>query len=171
MLRLRPLDDGDQAWRDATLTEAWGSTVVARLGEAVDAATLAGVVAERDDERVGLATFLERGDELEIVTIQSLVAGIGAGRALLDAAAASLGRVGGRRLWLVTTNDNTRAMHVYQRWGFDLVRLHHEGVALSRLAKPTIPLVGQGGIPLRHELEFEWTAGTERRLDLTGLTS
>ena len=62
---------------------------------------------------------------------------------------------GCRRLRLVTTNDNMRALAFYQKRGFDLFALRRGALDLSRRLKPEIPLVGEGGIPLRHELELE----------------
>jgi len=37
----------------------------------------------------------------------------------------------------------------------DLAAFVRHGVAASRKVKPTIPMVGDEGIPVRHELEFE----------------
>jgi len=62
---------------------------------------------------------------------------------------------GCRRLWLITTNDNLRALGFYQRLGLDLCALHRDAVAVARRLKPGIPLTGRAGIPIRHELEFE----------------
>ena len=59
------------------------------------------------------------------------------------------------RLWLSTTNDNIRAIRFYQEWGMDLCAVKFDEVARSRVVKPAIPLHGEHGIPIRHELEFE----------------
>ena len=73
----------------------------------------------------------------------------------MDAARAVATAGDASRIWLVTTNDNLRAIGFYQRWGMDLVRVVRDGVTRSRLVKPSIPTVGEHGIPMRHELEFE----------------
>ena len=80
--------------------------------------------------------------------------GAGIGSTLLDWIRAEAQRARVTRLWLVTTNDNTRALRFYQRHGFDLVALHRSAVARARALKPQIPLESDG-IPLRHELELE----------------
>jgi ribosomal protein S18 acetylase RimI-like enzyme len=153
---VRALGDADQLWKVSTLEQSWGSTTVARLGEAIDAATLPGFVATDGDERVGLLTYAQRQGELEVVTIQSLCPGRGIGRSLMDAARDHATRHAVRRIWLITTNDNIRALSFYQRWGMDLLRQFvRNGVDVSRLVKPSIPSVGSNGIPLRHELELE----------------
>ena len=73
----------------------------------------------------------------------------------MDAAKDRAEELRARRIWLTTTNNNFRAFRFYQRWGMDLVAFYRNGVARSRLAKPSIPLVDREGVPVRHELEFE----------------
>ncbi len=154
MIAVRPLGPGDREWKQASLTEAWGSTVVARGGETVDAMPLDGFVAEEAGRRVGLLTYGVAGDEVEVVTIHVETEGRGAGRALMDAVRAVAVSHGARRLWLSTTNDNIRAISFYQRWGMDLAELRHGAVAASRAVKPSIPMAAHG-IPIRHELILE----------------
>jgi ribosomal protein S18 acetylase RimI-like enzyme len=151
----RPLMAGDQSWRHDALVRTWGSTTVARKGALVDASELPGLVAEVDGERVGLLTFARRDDELEVVTLHVEQEGRGVGWALMDAVLSHARHDRVRRIWLTTTNDNVRAIAFYQRWGMDLVTLIRDGVAASRLVKPSIPMIGANGIPIRHELEFE----------------
>lgn len=74
----------------------------------------------------------------------------GTGTALVEAVA---GDAGARRLRLVTTNDN--ALRFYQRRGFRLAELHVGAVDEARRLKPTIPTIGDHGIPLRDELVLE----------------
>ena len=59
------------------------------------------------------------------------------------------------RLWLITTNDNLRALRFYQRRGFRLAALHRDALETSRRLKPSISEIGFHGIPLRDELELE----------------
>jgi GNAT superfamily N-acetyltransferase len=54
--------------------------------------------------------------ETEVVTVDALELGRGVGSLLLDAAGTLARRAGWRRLWLVTTNDNTAALRFYQSW-------------------------------------------------------
>ena len=94
-----------------------------------------------------------------MVTLQAETAGGGTGRALMDAVLSEARRGAVRRPWLATTNDNTRAIRFYQRWGMDLTGFIRHGVALSRRVKPEIPERSDDGIPVRHELEFELLLG------------
>lgn len=156
---VRRLTVADDRWRIDRLTGSWGSTQVARLGRVVDAAGLDGLVAEAAGVRIGMLTWAWWGDEVEVVTLQADPGGIGAGRAMMDAVRQQAVTNGARRLWLITTNDNVRALRFYQRWGMDLVALHRNGVTRARALKPQIPAVGCDDIPMRHELEMELLLG------------
>ena len=80
---------------------------------------------------------------------------VGAGTALIEAVAGAARAAGCARLWLITTNDNLRALRFYQRRGFRLAALHRDALARSRELKPSIAEIGLDGIPLRDELELE----------------
>ena len=152
---VRVLGADDRDWKEGALRRAWGSTAVARKGELVDVVALPGFIAIADEQRVGLVTYAVRDNELEIVTIQAEPEGRGVGRALMDAVLGHARDEGIRRIWLITTNDNVRALSFYQRWGMNLAALIRDGVSTSRSVKPSIPTIASNGIPIRHELELE----------------
>ena len=108
-----------------------------------------------DERRVGLVTYAVRDNELEIVTIQAEPEGRGVGRALMDTVLGHARDEGIRRIWLITTNDNVRALSFYQQWGMDLAALVRDGVSTSRSVKSSIPTIGGNGVPIRHELELD----------------
>jgi GNAT superfamily N-acetyltransferase len=154
-VEVRALASGERAWARSVLTQSWGRAVV-RRGEVVDPTPLPGFVAELDGQFAGLLTYDVRGDECEVVTINAFVEGHGVGRALLDAVRDEARRQGCGRLWLVTTNDNLRALRIYQRWGLRLSALRPGAVDESRRRfKPEIAEIGEDGIPIRDELELE----------------
>jgi ribosomal protein S18 acetylase RimI-like enzyme len=156
VIDVRPLTESDRPWALQVESDTWGTPVVARLGELVDPTELPGFVAFLDGERAGLATYAVRGEECELVTIRSLREGRGVGRALLDAARSAALEAGCTRLWLVTTNDNLRALELYQRWGMEIVAFHRHSVTEARRhLKPSIGQYGAHGIPIAHELELE----------------
>ena len=152
----RPYEPGDRRWVEGLLEEQMGSTRVARLGEVVEVADLPGLVAERDGERLGLLTWILDGDQLEVLSLHCRVENVGAGSVLLQAATELAAERGCRRLWLLTTNDNLRALGFYQRRGLRLCALHAGAVTRDRALKPEIPQVNpDNGIPLRDLLELE----------------
>jgi len=154
-VEVRPIGEAEREWTAAFLRDNWGG-VVARRGELVDTTPLPGFVALVDDECAGLATYAVRGEECELVTIDSVRQGIGVGRALLDAVREAAAAAGCRRLWLVTTNDNVRALEIYQRWGMELAAFRRDAVTESRKGlKPSIPERGANGVRIKDELELE----------------
>lgn len=154
--RLRGLEPTDRNWIAERLDKAWGSTRVVSRGKLHYAHTLPGfVVVDGNNTPHGLVTYHIAGDACEIVTLNSFTQGIGVGTALIDAVRDAAESEGCRRIWLVTTNDNTRALTFYQRRGFELVAVHRGAVTEARRLKPEIPLVGEHDIPIRDEVELE----------------
>jgi GNAT superfamily N-acetyltransferase len=94
-------------------------------------------------------------NECEIISLDSLEEGKGIGSALLQEveSAAILNKC--ERVKLITTNDNLLALKFYQKRGFDLVKIHKNAVQRAREIKPSIPLIGNDGIPLKDEIELE----------------
>jgi ribosomal protein S18 acetylase RimI-like enzyme len=126
----------------------------------VDVLAGPGLVAARGDDRVGLLTWLPdtagREAEVRVLAVAEAARGQGVGRALMEAAAEALREAGVRRAWLVTTNDNLAALALYQRAGWRLAGLRPGAIdELRRTVKPSIPEVGEHGIPLRDELELD----------------
>ena len=129
---------------------------MATRGRLVDVATVRGFVAEDDDEWRGYASFELRDGAMEVSVLQAIVPGTGVGTALLAACVDAARDAGARRVWSITTNDNTRALRFYQSRGFRLAALHRDAATDSRRSlKPEIPLLGRDDIPIRDELELE----------------
>lgn len=153
---IRPISETDRDWIDAFYPERWGSGRVVTRGQLYKVAELPGFIAWSANTRAGLLTYHLSGRELEIVTLDSLEPGQGAGRALLAEAIRFARAKKCLRMWLITTNDNTAALRFYQKTGFQLVRIHRNALQASRRLKPEIPLVGVDGIPIRDEIELEY---------------
>jgi len=79
----------------------------------------------------------------------------GIGTALLESVCCEAQSRGCRRVWLITTNDNIDAIQFYQRRGSVLKAVYPDAIAESRKLKPQISLIGEHGIPIRDEIEFE----------------
>lgn len=155
IVQILPLDDSYQDWASDLLNRTWGSPLVVSRGRLHDATKLPGYIAVQGIQRVGLATYHIVGDECELVTLNSLRPKLGIGSALVAAVKERAMNAECRRLWLITTNDNTSAIRFYQLRGFRLSAFHKNALEESRRLKPEIPLFGEDGIPIRDELEFE----------------
>jgi ribosomal protein S18 acetylase RimI-like enzyme len=152
---VRPATAADRADLDDLFVRHWGATSVVAHGERYELLGLPTLVAQDDAGRfAGALCWRRDGDAVEVLGIASAKPGGGTGSALLAAAAAAARAAGARRLWLVTTNDNTRALRFYQRRGLRIVAVDPGAVDRARVLKPEIPLVGDDGIPLRDELRL-----------------
>lgn len=152
------IQDPDEALlRDAhgLLRRQWGDSVVS-LGRKVDPFTLPVRVAVSGDEFAGVAAYLIEGDELEVVAVAATGTVRGTGRALMLDLFEMARTMGARRVHLVTTNDNLRAIGFYQVIGMTIARVGINAIAEARKLKPEIPLTGEKGIPIRDEIEFEF---------------
>jgi len=154
-ITVREASAADQPAVEAFLDQH-ATAFVARLGELVDARLPPALIATDGERLVGVLTWIAHADSFEVLTLHVLEPWRGTGTALLDGARRLAASLECRRMWLITTNDNTDALRFYQRRGFRLARLHPGAVDRSRrLLKPSIPEIGDLGIPLRDELELE----------------
>ena len=135
----------------------WYTLKMAVRGELVDLGSADGCAAVEDGEITGLVTWRLRAGELEILSLDSTEEHRGVGSALLGEAAREARRLSLGRVTLITTNDNTRALRFYQRRGFDMTGVFLNAVDKARKLKPEIPLTGEDGIPVRHEIELTLT--------------
>lgn len=152
---IRSLTPADRVWMRRFFQEHWGGETIVVHGTVYHPMDLPGFVAEAAGCVLGLVTYTLHGKMCEIVSLDSVRRSEGIGTALLAQVRQMAEAEGCRRLWLVTSNDNLNALRFYQRRGFLLVAVHPDAVTAARLLKPTIPLVGDFGIPLRDELELE----------------
>jgi GNAT superfamily N-acetyltransferase len=152
---IKELDDQYRAWAHGLLTERWGSHLVVTRGQVYEADRLPGLVALIEGKPKGLITYRIINEECEVVTVDSLIGGIGIGTALLEAVKRVAEMRGCQRIWLITTNDNLPALKFYQKRGYRLVEVHRDALTRSRQLKPGIPEIGLDGIPLRDEIELE----------------
>ncbi len=148
---VRPGNAADVGWITQFLRERWGAVTVAVHGEIIDASRLPALIA---DPQLGLATYRRFGDDAELVTLNAVPAGIGTGTALLDALTTRLRAEGCARLWLAMTNGNLSALQFYLRRCFRLDRVRPGAVDAARKLKPSLPMLGEHGIPLHDELDL-----------------
>ena len=137
------------------IQEHWYSTEMVLRGQIVDMTTVAGIVAYEDEKIIGLLTYEIKNGECEILSLDSLVQNKGIGSRLIDCVYRVAKKATCSRIKLITTNDNINAIKFYQKRGFDMVRIYRNALDISRKIKPSIPIIGDFGIPLKHEIEFE----------------
>ena len=153
--QIREVTVKDSPWV-LDIFRSWGADFVVSRGRKIYPADTLGFLAEsKDGRKAGLATYQIVDRACELVTLDAFDKFSGIGTALLERVAQAARKEGCRRLWMITTNDNLDAIRFYQRRGMRLAAIHVGSLAHSRQIKPSIPLIGQYGIRLTDELEFE----------------
>lgn len=137
------------------ISDNWGSPIIVSKGKVHFADILEGYAAVENGEIDGVITYSIENGECEIVSLDSLVENQGIGSNLINKVIEKAKENKCRRVWLITTNDNTKAIRYYQKRGFYMEEIHINAIQRSRKLKPQIPLYGFDNIPILHEIEFE----------------
>ncbi|MFW9805387.1 MAG: GNAT family N-acetyltransferase [Candidatus Thorarchaeota archaeon] len=152
---IRKILDRDRTWIRDVLISSWGSTKIVSRGVIHNAEGLHGYIAEDSGNRLGLLTYDLRSSNLEIVTLNVLTSGKGIGKSLISRVIDLATSEKCKRIWVITTNDNTPAMKFYEAVGFQLFKIHKRAIEQSRKLKPEIPLIGINDVPVLDEVEYE----------------
>jgi GNAT superfamily N-acetyltransferase len=156
-VQVRRVTEADRPFiREVVISEFVSTRVVSRGRVHDDASTLDGFIVESDGRPVGCGLWYEIEGDAELVVLVTTYRGAGAGTALLDAVIEYARAHNWKRLWLITTNDNTDALRMYQRAGWEWVGWHRNAVHDARALKPELPTTGAHEIPIRHEIELEY---------------
>lgn len=158
-LQIYPIDVTTRELVTAFIKKEWHSTDMLIRGEIIDMRQIDGFVLMDSCKNAikGLVTYIVRGGYCEIVSLNSIVPNSGIGTALLKNVKQMATALGCSTLQLLTTNDNLNAIGFYQKRGFELVGVNLGAIDKEREATPEIPLTGQNGILMHHELEFAMT--------------
>lgn len=154
-LVIKSIDEQYRAVVAAYVKENWGSSVMISRGKVYHVDKLPGYIVLIDEKLKGIVTYHMDGADCEIISLDSMLEKQGVGSLLIEAVIKNAQLNECRRVWLITTNDNTNAIRFYQRRGFDIVAIHRNAVFEARKVKPEIPLLGFDDIPIRHEIEME----------------
>jgi ribosomal protein S18 acetylase RimI-like enzyme len=152
---VRPLSNADRAWVRQFMIAHWGDEIIVGHGEVMRPHEHAGFGVFDGDTVIGLVTYRIVGDECEVISLDSLREGLGIGKMLMQVVVDQAKLRNCTRVWLITTNDNIRALAFYQKRGFVIAAVHRNAVDTSRKLKPSIPLIANNGIPIRDEIELE----------------
>lgn len=137
------------------LIEHWFSTDIVSRGKIIDGTKLDGFIAYDNNIIIGLITYKINNDECEILSLDSLKENNGIGTQLIKKVINIAKIKNCNRLFLITTNDNIRAISFYQKRGFHFSNIYINSIERSRVLKPEIPKIGNNNIPIRDELELE----------------
>ena len=148
--------ESDKASIADFISSNWGSVISVSRGNVYNTTDLPGFICKDNDKIVGLVTYNIENKDCEIVTLDSKINGVGLGSLLINKVIDLAKTKNCRRVWLITTNDNTNAIKFYQKRGFEWAGFHKNAMIDSRKIKPEIPDFGNDNIPIKHEIEFEY---------------
>lgn len=155
MILYQEITEKNQEEALSFIAAQWGGLTMILRGQVIDMTKAKGVCAYLDGALVGLATYQIEHEALELTSLDSLAENRGIGTGLIQRIISIAKKAGCICVQLITTNDNMNALLFYQKRGFDMVRINRNALDLSRKLKPSIPIIGENGIPLRHEIEME----------------
>ena len=149
-MTVRPAEAGELEIARQRLAGFWGDPILVR-GAVYPLADCEVLIAGNFE---GLAAISRRDPPIaELVALNAFTPRRGVGTALLAALPGFLGP-GFRQIRLTTPNYNLDALRFYQRRGYRLAALRPGVVDLARREKPSIPAVGDYGLPVRDEIDL-----------------
>ena len=153
---IRKISDEDREWIRSVFINNWGGEFSISKGNKFYADNLPGYIAEDSISKVGLITYNISDGDCEIVTLNSFAEAQGVGTSLIERVKQDAKEEGCKRIWLITTNDNTHALRFYQKREFIIKAFYPNAMEESRKLKPGIPILGDNDIPIRDEIELEY---------------
>ena len=147
------------------IIKGWGYDFFVSRGKVHKALDLDGILAYDNKKIIGLGLYYIKNNECEIVLMETFDQNKGIGTKIINKIINIAKQNKCNRIWLITTNDNINAIKFYQKRGFCIVNIHINAIVESRKIinaivesrkiTPNIPLIGDFGIPVRDEIEFE----------------
>lgn len=132
--------------------EHWGSSEIVISSGVYKCENLDGFICEENHQIIGLVTYIIKNNEIEIISLDSVQEGKGIGTSLLEKVENLARQKQIKLVSLITTNDNLNALRFYQKRGYRIASIIPNAVNEARKIKPSIPLIGNDGIPLNDEL-------------------
>ena len=152
---IRPINPTDIPKIHQTVEALWGSHIVIVHLERYNCDELPGFAAFIDGDLAGFLHYELRDSVCEIMTLAALSEGQGVGTALIAAIETFATEHHCSHLQVATTNDNLHAIAFYQHRGFQIKEIIPGLIDLARELKPSIPLIGENGIPIQDEILLE----------------
>ncbi len=133
----------------------WGSPKMVISSGVYDCSTLDGFAIVKENNIIGLITYVINDYECEIISLDSIEERKGMGTLLVKEVENVAFEKKCKFIKLITTNDNLLALKFYQKRGFFISKVINNAVEKARMLKPEIPLIGNDGIPIRDEIELK----------------
>ena len=152
---IQPISENNRQQVIDFFKEHWGSLQMVISSGMYDCASLDGFVYVEGTSIIGLITYVLHRDSLEVISLDSIQEGKGIGSCLMGEVEHFAKERSISEIELITTNDNLQALKFYQKRGYRITEVIPNAVLEARKVKPTIPLIGNEGIPLLDELKLK----------------
>ncbi len=150
---IRPMTD--RAVLEDLLRLRWSDGSIFVRGRLLYPKDVEALGAYLDGRLQGIVTWRVEDGTLYMLTNNNITDQRGVSTALLDAMLTMGRQKGFPFMRALLTNDNWPAFRFYQKRGFRIVAVHPGVVDMMRQLKPSIPVTGIEGIPMRDEIELE----------------
>ena len=130
-LKIREIKAEDKTIISNFIADSWGSSLSVSKGKVHDTAELPGFICKENDKIIGLVTYNIEDNDCEIVTLDSRINKKGLGTKLVNKVIDIARKNNCRRVWLITTNDNSNAIRFYQKRGFEWVGFYKDAMIES----------------------------------------
>lgn len=154
-LTFRASTKADSVYIKEIMEQYWGGEPLLVRDKNYYPSTLPGFFAFSGDELAGFLFYEPQGDDCEIVVFEVFNKHQGTGSRLLNLLITQAKKHSFKRIYLMTHNDNLDALRFYQRRGFSICGIRINSMDCARMLKPSIPLIGDYGIPIRDEIDLE----------------
>ncbi len=154
-IQIRPKTAADEAWAIDFLKCQSNGTYLPKLFSEKSLSNFLALVAEIDGEPVGLLPYHIQNDACHVVSLNVSRKRMGVGESLLNRLEAEALAHACKKLICTISNDNLNALRFLQKRAFHLVELRVGIIDAWRKQQPTLPVIGEHGIPLRDELILE----------------
>ncbi len=154
---IRRTTEGDSKLIQQLMDEYWGGEPLVVNCKNYYPSKLTGILLFKSNEVLGFLFYDIQGTEYEIIVFEIFEKFSGFGTIVLNDFIKIAKSQNCTRIHLMTTNDDLDALRFYQRRGFIIRGIRLNALEESRKMKPSIPYTGDYGIPLRDEIELEYS--------------
>lgn len=152
---IRETNESDAPLIKALMDKFWGGEPLLVRDKNFFPSSLPGFLAFQGEKVSGFLFYTIEGDESEIIVFEAFDKFQGLGTKLLEQYKEKIRTLGIKRTYLMTHNDNLDALRFYQKRGFNICQIHLNSMDAARQKKPSIPVIGDYGIPICHEIDLE----------------
>lgn len=153
-MEITRITDDNRKMLTQFIIDNWYGSIMIIKGERVDITTEDGYCIIDKNSVVAVVTYRLKNNICEITLLYTVKQRCGIGKKLVHEVTKTVRNKGGDTVMVVTTNDNIEAIAFYQKMGFDIVNIYRNSMDYVRKMRPTVPIMGENNIPLRHEIEF-----------------